>query len=207
VTGDRAVFRDVRLLGNQDTVYAAGKGCSAEAKSCAPARQYFADCYIEGNVGFIFGDGKAVFENCDIHNTLHKGGYVTAQGKNVADEDSAFVFSHCRLTAEPGVTGVWLGRPWRPYASVIFLNTEMGGRVSPAGWREWHPGETHYLETVFCAEYNSSGPGAHPHERDPHAKFLTAEEAAQSETESFLAGKAGWNPVAGLKNGLSRRGL
>ena len=46
------------------------------------ARQYFVDCYIEGNVDFIFGDGKAVFENCEIHSTAHSVGYITAQGKN-----------------------------------------------------------------------------------------------------------------------------
>ncbi len=190
---DRAVSRNVRLLGNQDTVYAAGRGCSNGV--CVPARQYFADCYIEGNVDFIFGDAKAVFENCEIHNTVHSGGYVTAQGKSAANQDSIYVFNHCRLTAEPGVTDVWLGRPWRQFASVVFLNTEMGAHIAAAGWREWHPGETHYLDTVFYAEYNSSGPGAHPNERDPHMKRLTAEQAAQYETKRFLAGEDGWDPT------------
>ena len=73
VTGDRAIFRNVRLLGNQDTLYAGSK------------RQYFVDCYIEGNVDFIFGDAKAVFEGCEIHSTPHSGGYITAQGRATAD--------------------------------------------------------------------------------------------------------------------------
>jgi polygalacturonase len=182
VAGDRAIFRNMRFLGNQDTVYVS-KG-----------RQYFANCYIEGNVDFIFGDGKSVFENCEIHNTTHAaGGYVTAQGKNTAEQDSGFVFDHCKLTAEPGVAHVWLGRPWRPYATAIFLNTEMGAHIEPAGWREWHPGETKYLETVYYAEFNSSGPGAHPAERDPHTRRLTAEEAARYETKRYLAGSDNWN--------------
>jgi polygalacturonase len=195
VNADRAVFRNMRLLGNQDTVYAASKGCSNATQTCTPARQYFVDCYIEGNVDFIFGDGNAVFENCEIHNTMHKGGYLTAQGKSLPNEDSAYVFNHCRLTAEPGVTDVYLGRPWRPYAAVVFLNTEMGAHISPAGWHEWHAGETHYLDTAYYAEYNSSGPGAHPQERDPHTKFLTAAEAAKYETKRFLAGADGWDPT------------
>jgi pectin methylesterase-like acyl-CoA thioesterase len=150
-------------------------------------RQYFANSYIEGNVDFIFGDGKAVFENCEIHNTTHAaGGYITAQGKSAANQDNGFVFNHCKLTAESGVAHVWLGRPWRPYATVIFLNTEMGAHIEPAGWREWHPGETNYLETVCYAEFNSSGPGAHPAERDKHTKQLTAEEAARYETKRYL---------------------
>ena len=196
MNADRAVFRNMRLLGNQDTVYAASKGCSNTTQTCTPARQYFADCYIEGNVDFIFGDGNAVFENCEIHNTAHKGGYVTAQGKSPPNEDSAYVFNHCKLTAEPGVTDVYLGRPWRPYAAVVFLNTEMGAHIAPAGWHEWHAGETRYLDTAYYAEYNSSGPGAHPRERDPHTKLLTAAEAAKYETKRFLAGADGWDPTA-----------
>ncbi len=181
VTGDRAVFRNMRFLGNQDTVYAAKK------------RQYFVDSYIEGNVDFIFGDARAVFENCEIRSNRKSGGYITAQGKSEAQQDNGYVFNHCRLTANPGVEHVWLGRPWRPYATVIFLNTEMGDFIEPAGWREWHPGETHYLDTVFYAEYNSSGPGAHAGERDPHTHHLTAAEAVQYETRRYLAGADGWD--------------
>ncbi len=194
--GDRAVFRNMRFLGNQDTVYTAAKSCTNGQQSCIPARQYFKDCYIEGNVDFIFGDGKSLFEDCEIHSTPHELGYITAQGKHYADEDSAYVFNRCKLTAAPGVDHVWLGRPWRPFATVIFLNTTMGAHIEPAGWREWHPGETKYMETVFYAEYNSSGPGAHPNERDPHTKKLTTEEAGQYEARRFLAGSDGWDPTA-----------
>jgi polygalacturonase len=193
VTGDKAVFRNVRLLGNQDTLYVGSRNCTPDGKPCVPTRQYFSDCYIAGNVDFIFGDGKAVFDHCEIHSTTHFEGFVTAQSKHYPDEDSGFVFNHCRLTAEPGVTGVWLGRPWRDDAKVIFLNTEMGDHIVPAGWREWHPGETHRIETAYYAEYNSTGPGAHPGQRDPHTKLLTEAEAAQYETTTFLNG---WDPNA-----------
>lgn len=196
VTGDRATFRNVRLLGNQDTVYSGSHDCSPGAgEPCTPARHYFSNCYIEGNVDFIFGDGKAVFDHCEIHNTPHSEGYITAQGKHYATQDSGFVFRDCRLTAEPGVTNIWLGRPWRAYASVVLLNTEMGPHIQAAGWREWRPGETHYIETVFYAEYQSSGPGAHRGERDSHTKHLNAEEAARFEPNRFLAGSDGWNPA------------
>lgn len=68
VTGDRVALRNVRLLGNQDTVYVGSRGCDAAGPGpCVPTRQYFSGCYIEGNVDFIFGDGNALFENCEIH--------------------------------------------------------------------------------------------------------------------------------------------
>ena len=196
VTGDRAVFRNVRLLGNQDTVYAGSRNCTPDGENCIPARQYFTDCYIAGNVDFIFGDGKAVFDHCEIHSTPHAGGYITAQAKHYPEEDSGFVFNQCKLTADPEVTNfVYLGRPWRPYATVVYLNTEMDDKIDPAGWREWHPGETHSIETVFYAEYGSTGPGAHRAERDPHTHFLTPEQAKQFAPAIFLGGSDHWDPL------------
>ncbi len=208
ISGDRAILRNVRLLGNQDTLLATSKGCrtggsgadavpaaGAPAPPCKIARQYYDHCYIEGEVDFIFGNAKAVFDHCEIHSVVHPaGGFLTANGRSKPDEDSGYVFNHCTLTAEPGVEGIFLGRPWRDYAKVIFLNTEMGAHIVPAGWSEWHKGETERLKTVYYAEYNSSGPGAHPTERDPHAHMLTAEEAKQFETKAWLGGTDGWDP-------------
>jgi len=191
VAADKAFFSNVRFLGNQDTLYAGSRDCAPDGEPCAPTRQYFTHCYVEGNVDFIFGDSKAVFDHCEIHSTPHSEGFLTAQSKHYPAEDSGFVFNHCTLTAAPGATNVWLGRPWRAYATVVFLNTEMGAHILPEGWREWHPGETHSIETVYYAEFNSTGPGAHREERDPHTKLLRADEAIQFETKNFLDG---WDP-------------
>lgn len=197
VTGDRAVFRNVRLLGNQDTVYAGSKGCTTNTPGCTLTREYFSDCYVEGNVDFIFGDGKTVFDHCEIHSTPHNGGFITAQSKHYPDEDSGFVFDRCKLTADPGVTGpIYLGRPWRPYATVIYLHTEMDDKINPAGWSEWHAGVSHSLDAAFYAEFDSTGPGAHHDERDKHTHFLTPDEAKQYEPQVFLRGSDNWNPLA-----------
>ncbi|MBZ5534485.1 MAG: hypothetical protein LAO31_00900 [Acidobacteriia bacterium] len=196
VTGDRAVFRNVRLLGNQGTLYAGSKDCaSATRRPCTSSRQYFSNCYIEGNVDIISGDGKAFFDRCEIHSTKRSTGVVTAQGKHYPEQESGFLFDLCTLTAEPGVTDVWLGRPWRPYASVVFLNTHMGAHIRTAGWREGIPGETNSTNLAFFGEYDSSGPGAHSVERDPHSKQLSAQEAAGFEIRRFLAGQDQWDPT------------
>lgn len=179
---DRAVLRHCRLIGWQDTLYA------------ATGRQYYDDCYIEGAVDFIFGNARAVFHDCEIRST--GAGYVTAQSRTTSDGPYGFVFDHCKLTAAEGVSKVYLGRPWRPYARVIFLNTEMGPQIEPAGWREWHPGETHSLDTSFYAEYDSSGPGGSRSLREPHTRFLTESEAKQFITKVFLGGPDGWDPTA-----------
>ena len=53
VEGDRAIIRNCRLLGNQDTLYTATED----------SRQYYRDCYIEGTTDFIFGEATCVFQN------------------------------------------------------------------------------------------------------------------------------------------------
>jgi len=198
VTGDRAVFRNVRILGHQDTLYAGSPDCTPPAKGravCTPARQYFERCFIEGTVDFIFGNALAVFDGCEIHSNPRAIGYITAQGKQSEHEQSLFVFNRCKLTADSGVAHVWLGRPWRSQASVLFLRTEMGPHIEPAGWREWHPGETDYLKTVLFGEYDSTGPGAHARERDSHTVQLSAAEAAVYDPRRVLSGKDNWNPT------------
>lgn len=198
VRADRAVFRNMRFIGDQDTVYAGSSDCSPPGHSparCSLTRQYFEDCFIEGNVDFIFGNSLAVFERCEIHSNPHSIGYLTAQGKQDADEQSMFVFHRAKLTADAGVQHVWLGRPWRPRASVVFLRSEMGAHIEPAGFREWHPGETDYMGTVSYAEYASSGPGAHAGERDPHVQQLSAAQAARYDAKRLLRGKDNWDPT------------
>jgi polygalacturonase len=209
VRGDRDVFENVRILGHQDTLYAGGPECSTGTgigigtgagadRACPTARQYFTRCYVEGNVDFIFGDGKTVFDRCVISSNAHSVGFITAQSKNYAGQDSGFVFRDCRLVAAPGVDNVYLGRPWRPYATVVYLNTWMGSHILPEGWREWHPGETDYLPTAFFAEYRSSGPGAESSRRESHAHALTPQQAEEFEPQAFLRGGDGWNPLAVL---------
>lgn len=195
VTGDRAVFRRVRFLGYQDTLYATTSGCMNDAGVCQPARQYFEDCYIEGNVDFIFGDALACFENCEIHSLAHDVVAITVQSKRRPEEKSGYVFSHCRLTAGPGADRVYLGRPWRSYASVVFLNTYMGPEVVPAGWLEWEHDGKPSLPTAYYAEYGSYGPGAKPAARDPYAVQLTGAQARKFEVRAFLAGDDRWDPT------------
>jgi len=197
VTGDRAVFHHVRLLGNQDTLYAASHGCTGtgETRTCKPARQYFSDSYIEGHFDFIFGDGKTAFDRCEIHSNPLAEGFITAQSKIYPTQDSGYLIYNSKLTAAPGAKTVWLGRPWRPYSTVTYIETEMGKQIQPEGWREWLPGQTHSIETASYSEFGSTGPGAHAGERDAHAHLLTAKEASQFTPEVFLRGDDNWNPV------------
>lgn len=178
VDGDRACFRHCRFLGWQDTILL-NRG-----------RQYFADCYVSGHVDFVFGSATAWFEGCEIH--ALRSGYLTA-ASTPEDVPFGFVFSHCKITAEPGVE-TFLGRPWRIFASTIFLNCELCGAVRPKGWSDWQKSEAH--ATVRYAEFNSTGPGASPTNRPVWARQLSAAAAEKITLKNVLGGTDGWRPEA-----------
>jgi pectinesterase len=186
VDGDRAVFRNCRFLGWQDTILL-NRG-----------RQYFENCYIAGHVDFIFGAATAWFEKCEIH--ARRDGYLTA-ASTPADQPFGFVFSHCKITGGPGVK-TFLGRPWRNYASTIFLNCEMSGVVRPQGWFDWKKPEAH--ATARYAEFNSTGPGANPAARPDWTRQLTKAEASKIIVEKVLGGADHWNPALDSDFGANR---
>lgn len=201
IDGDRAVIKNCRLLGWQDTLMV-NKG-----------RQYFKDCFIEGRVDFIYGDGTTVFEHCEIRSK--NGGYVTA-ASTPADKPFGFVFFNCKLTGDPAPwidpnaatppkqrkdVQAYLGRPWRPYASVAFLNCEMGDHIKPEGWHNW--GKSENEQTVRYAEYHSTGPGATLEKRVPWSKRLTEEEADKITVATVLGGKDNWQPEPLAKSEVS----
>jgi pectinesterase len=177
VDGDRASFRNCRFLGWQDTILI-NRG-----------RQYFENCYIAGHVDFIFGAATAWFEQCQIH--ALRDGYLTAASTPV-DVPFGYVFNRCKITGEPGVKTL-LGRPWRLYASTIFLNCDLAEVVKPIGWSDWGKPEAH--TTARYAEYHSTGAGASPTNRAEWTRQLSAEEAKKISVEKVLGGSDGWNPT------------
>lgn len=177
VDGDRAVFRNCRFLGWQDTILV-NRG-----------RHYFEDCYIEGHVDFIFGGATCWFERCKIR--CLKDGYITAASTPDTNQ-FGYVFNHCEITGVPGAK-TYLGRPWRDFAATIFLNTKMDEVVRPEGWHNW--GKVEKEKTTRYAEFGSTGAGANPAARVKWAKQLTAAEAREITVQKVLSGVDGWNPL------------
>lgn len=174
--GDRAVFRDCRFLGWQDTIFA-NRG-----------RHYFTNCYIAGHVDFIFGAATAYFDRCRIY--CLRTGYITA-ASTPHDEPFGFVFSRCTITGEPDAK-TFLGRPWRDHAATVWLHTEMSDAVRPEGWNNWNL--LHREQTARYAEFGSSGPGAQPGQRVKWARQLTEAAAGDLTATKVLRGADGWAP-------------
>ncbi len=178
--GDRLKFINCRILGNQDTIYTGAKF----------TRLYFKDCYIDGTTDFIFGPSTALFEDCIIHSK--RNSYVTA-ASTPKEAKYGYVFKHCKLTAEPGVDKVYLGRPWRPYAYTLFIECELGKHIVSAGWHNW--GKQSNEETARYMEYKNTGEGANASERVAWSKQLTKKEAEAVTVDAIFRTQSDWNPI------------
>ena len=205
---DRSIFKRCRFLGHQDTLFA------------DYGRQYYVDSYIEGGVDFIFGNAAAVFDRAEIH--ANGPGYVTAQSRTAPNQTTGYVILNSRITsgietssfdhtaapmnpATPGATSsaaahntTGLGRPWRPYSRVIYINTELPADLNPEGWNNWNNPANE--KTAYYAEANSTGSGAitsaSPSTRVPWSHQLTPAEVHEYLPADFLRGPDHWNPEA-----------
>ncbi|HET8655567.1 MAG TPA: pectinesterase family protein [Longimicrobiaceae bacterium] len=192
---DRAVFRDVRISGNQDTLYPDA------------GRQYFEHCMVSGSVDFIFGAGRAVFDDCDIvsldRGSATNNGYVTAPS-TPRSQPYGFVFIRSRLRkASPAMAAgsVALGRPWHPSShpgvlpSAVFIDCTMDDHIGARGWasmsgrdasgarRTYLPGDSRFFE------HGSRGPGA---VASPSRPVLPEDALPYYTIDRVLAG---WDPA------------
>lgn len=177
--GDRLTFVNCRILGNQDTVYTGGIN----------TRLYFKDCHIEGTTDFIFGPSTAWFENCTILSRTDS--YITA-ASTPQDVEYGYVFNRCKIVAAEGVSKVYLGRPWRPYAHTLFMNCQLGKHILPVGWHNWS--NTQNETTARYCEYDNHGEGAATKERAAWTRQLTKKEAVKVTLENVFRQNGGWIP-------------
>ncbi|PTN09801.1 pectinesterase [Mangrovibacterium marinum] len=175
VTGDRIIFNNCRFLGNQDTLYPQGDR----------SRQYYKNCYIEGTVDFIFGWSIAVFDHCEIF--CKTSGYVTA-ASTLETNKYGFVFLNCAITGNADENTFYLGRPWRPYSNVVYLNCYLDKQIKPEGWNNW--GKESNEQTAFYAEYKSTGPGANADARAAWSHQLTDEQAKQYNLKNIFGAQS-----------------
>jgi len=179
VEADRAAFYNVALKGYQDTLYLAGEG----------HRSYFQNCLIEGSVDFIFGEGTAWFENCEVR-SLRGESYVTA-ASTPAHQTFGFVFNQCEFSAASDVQSVFLGRPWRGFARTLIMNSKIGPHIDPAGWQGWD-GRGEQGNVVYV-EANNTGLGSNTDARTRWSTVLITDEVATISPTKVLQG---WIPVA-----------
>jgi pectin methylesterase-like acyl-CoA thioesterase/acetyl esterase/lipase len=175
--GDKAVFINCRFVGNQDVLF------TNNDKS----RQYFEGCYIEGTTDFIFGSSTVWFEKCHIYSK--KNSHITA-ASTPKEKMFGYVFNQCRLEGDTSLHNVSLGRPWRPYSAVVYINCFINQHIKPEGWSNWN--NTENYRTTRYAEYKNYGPGATTEKRVSWSKQFSEEEV-KIFTQKNVFGN--WNPA------------
>ena len=195
--GDGGIFRNVTMLACQDTLFCgplnpavadfiAPRRGSAELVqvenlgSCTETRSrlYFENCFIRGDVDFIFGPYRCLFDRCTLYMNK-RGGFYTAANTPV-EQSLGMIFRDCALTGECDAGAGYLGRPWRKYARTLFLRCDMDECVSPLGFTDW---DEERVVTDRLGEYGTTGARADLSSRHPAQRHLTAEEAESAVAE------------------------
>jgi pectinesterase len=164
VQADQLVFQNVRLLGNQDTLQLKSTNVTTVARS------YFASCYVEGDVDFIFGRGTAVFDACTIqYLTARKsGGTVFAPSTEGAHPFGMLVIGS-QIGSDSGTNSTYLGRAWddssgtSPNGQIVIRESALDVSIrSTAPWTTSTQGRAYSASGNRMYEYKNTGAGAAP---------------------------------------------
>ena len=211
--GDRLFFDNIRLLGHQDTLFTGPLPPKEKEpngfigpKQFAPrinGRQYYKNCYICGDVDFIFGSATAYFEGCvieslsrfdeanayDENGNARIQGYVTA-ASTAEGQEYGYVFSNCKLIApQCPAESVYLGRPWREFAKTIFMNCEFGSHIHTERFHDWNKKEAH--GTILYGEYKNEPAPVSP---ASFVQLLSENDIVKYTKEAVLSGDDNWAP-------------
>lgn len=197
---DRTIVNDCAMLSFQDTYR------TANVKN---ERNYVKDCFIEGAIDFIYGQGNVFFDHCTLNIVTKEGGFIVAPKH---DEGTlwGYVFRNTTITApgKPAETSVWLGRPWLHAPKAVFIDTRAEVTIPDEGWFD-HMAS---LPAVY-ADHNTTDADGKPLDLSKRISTyykvseegdtiwgkaknrLTPEEAARHTAGNVLGGDDNWNPL------------
>ncbi|XP_065873839.1 probable pectinesterase/pectinesterase inhibitor 51 isoform X1 [Euphorbia lathyris] len=195
---DLSLVENCEFIGNQDTLYAHS------------LRQYYKSCRIQGNVDFIFGNSAAIFDDCEIlvSPRLEKPEHgennaVTAHGRTDPAQSTGFVFQNCLINgtekymelyhSNPSVHKNYLGRPWKQYSRVVFINCEFEALIAAEGWMPWSGDFA--LNTLYYGEFENKGPGSNLSQRVAWSSKIPKDHVHTYSVQNFIQGDE-WIPTS-----------
>ena len=152
---------------------------------------YAEDCFISGNVDWIWGDGAVYFNRCEIKNVGRSG--VIVQARNGAGKNG-YVFVDSKITADAGITNSALARidvSVYPNSHVAFIGCTLGSHISKAGWTVTGGSAPTSLRFWEYQSKNEAGSLIDVSGR-VGGKQISAEQAAQMRDPKVVLG--GWQP-------------
>lgn len=157
VNADLTAFYRCAISGYQDTLYVHS------------FRQFYRECDIYGTIDFIFGNAAVVLQACNIISRMPLPGQftvITAQSRDTQDEDTGISIQNCTILATNDLYSnsssfkSYLGRPWRVYSRVVYLESYIDDFIDPMGWTKWSNSNDQGLDTLYYGEYENYGPGS-----------------------------------------------
>lgn len=103
-------------------------------------RQFCKECYIYGTVEFIFRNAAFVLQNFMIYARRpmdQQTNMVTAQGRT-ANQNTRILIHNSRVMKAPNLvpmlskSKIFLGRPWKEYSCIVYVQTYLDSFVDPA---------------------------------------------------------------------------
>ncbi|XP_049348370.1 pectinesterase-like isoform X2 [Solanum verrucosum] len=189
---DLSAFYQCSFVAYQDTLYVHS------------LRQFYRNCDVYGTVDFIFGNAAVVLQNCNLYarkpNPNQKN-IFTAQGREDPNQNTGISILNCKVEAASDLVPVlssfknYLGRPWKQYSRTVFLFSNIGSLIDPAGWLEWSGDFA--LNTLYYGEYLNRGPGSNTSARvkwPGYRVINSSTEASQFTVGNFIQGSE-WIPA------------
>ncbi|MBQ8423223.1 MAG: Ig-like domain-containing protein, partial [Coprobacter sp.] len=187
----KSVYKNVRLLSNQDTYY-----------TRATKRTYWEGGMITGTVDYLCGGGDVFFQGVTLYNNKRgSGDCITAPATS---SDWGYVFNECIIDGAEEQDGNYsLGRPWQGSPRAVYINTTMKVLPSAAGWSDMGavPGlfaeynsHTESGAAVDCSKRKTSFSSNGQDVAVSYNPVLTAAEAAKFTVENVLGGDDNWQP-------------
>lgn len=198
---DRTIVYDCAMLSFQDTYRTA---------NVRNERNFVKDCFIEGGVDFIYGQGNVFFDRCTLNIVMKEGGFIVAP-KHEEGTEWGYVFRNTTITA-PGnanETSVWLGRPWLHSPKAVFIDTRTEVTIPDEGWYDHMTS----LPAIY-ADYNTTDADGTPLDLSRRISMyykiseegdtvwgkaknsLTQEEVARYTIDNVLSGEDQWHPLS-----------
>ncbi|ERN03161.1 pectinesterase [Amborella trichopoda] len=192
---DLSAFYRCSFVGYQDTLYVHS------------LRQFYRECDVYGTVDFIFGNAAVVLQDCNLYARRpnpNQRNLFTAQGRVDPNQNTGISIQNCKVAAAADLIPVqssfknYLGRPWKQYSRTIFMQSDIGDLIDPAGWFEWSGDFA--LSTLYYGEYMNRGPGADTSNRvkwPGYRVINSSSEASQFTVASFIQGNE-WLPASNV---------